>query len=666
MKKLFAFILSILLLSSVVLAVGDISLTDIVQPSAVKPTQVATGSFKVSSQSNLNVVVFVKNDLLLAGNPSKKIDAGAINFNPGSLSNVGSTPQQVSFTINVPEFTVPGTYQGAVEVTDTGANHDTFNIVLNILSDPKFDLVGASETTPLRVSAQEEETKTTTFQVKNTGNVVLNSLVISGFSFTDNDGEVANVAFSNIPSNVQPNAFGTITTSVTVPRNFDLGKYTKNVSVSDSALGITKNFVYELTIQPEICEVGVVSDGVAGGNNLDITVDKPDSGDDFNPGDVINIEVDVKNNDNDDLDVIVEAILYNIDKAEEVETAESDSASIRDGRTESFDFELEVPSDDIDEDDSYVLFIKASEEDDEDKNCNEESVTVDFELEDHMVVVDEVTFVPSTVACSESFDAVVDVVNVGAKDQDDIFVRLVQSALRVDLTSERFDLDKASDSDNDQTIRFNDVLVPANAEAKSYQFEAIVTFRDGDKTSSKFTNLVVQSCTGTPNNGGVNVGGNSGSTSGQASISLPTPRFTVRSGDAVSLPVIVSNTGSGSQTYTLEVTNVEGFAQSVPSKSLSLQSGESSTVYFVLNTKSDLNSAVNSGTVNVKSGNNVLATNVFNVEVQGGSSITGGFLGGFGDTLGDSRVFWIIGDIVLVILAIFFIKLIFTSGRKKQ
>ena len=63
-----------------------------------------------------------------------------------------------------------------------------------------------------------------------------------------------------------------------------------------------------------------------------------------------------------------------------------------------------------------------------------------------------------------------------------------------------------------------------------------------------------------------------------------------------------------------------------------------------------------------------LETKTFTVEVAGNAENGGSLTSGLGSLFGgetNSRVFWIIGDIILIIIAIFFIKLIFTGGKRK-
>ena len=62
----------------------------------------------------------------------------------------------------------------------------------------------------------------------------------------------------------------------------------------------------------------------------------------------------------------------------------------------------------------------------------------------------------------------------------------------------------------------------------------------------------------------------------------------------------------------------------------------------------------------MKAGNEVVDTKSFTVDVQ-----KTGLLDGFTTTgLSGTKVFWIIADVILVVIAIFFLKLIFGSKKK--
>ena len=112
--------------------------------------------------------------------------------------------------------------------------------------------------------------------------------------------------------------------------------------------------------------------------------------------------------------------------------------------------------------------------------------------------------------------------------------------------------------------------------------------------------------------------------------------------------------------YVVELQNAQDFTDSAPlPKTLILNPGQSETVYFNLITKSSLNTGKYTGTVVVRSGSNVLDTKAVTITAEKSSAFNFGL-----GNVNVNKAFWIAADLILIIVAIFFIKLIF--GRKKK
>ena len=99
--------------------------------------------------------------------------------------------------------------------------------------------------------------------------------------------------------------------------------------------------------------------------NIKVDIDEPGNNDEFLPRDKIDIEVNVENDEKEDLDIIVEAILFNIDDNEKIEKIKTDDFEVGDDDEEDIELELEIPDGEINEDDDYILFVIAFEQ------CNE-------------------------------------------------------------------------------------------------------------------------------------------------------------------------------------------------------------------------------------------------------------------------------------------------------
>ncbi|MEK6839431.1 MAG: hypothetical protein AABX72_00680, partial [Nanoarchaeota archaeon] len=126
---------------------------------------------------------------------------------------------------------------------------------------------------------------------------------------------------------------------------------------------------------------------------------------------------------------------------------------------------------------------------------------------------------------------------------------------------------------------------------------------------------------------------------------------------------VTNNENDEVVTFEVSLSDVGDFATPSSAKVVQLQPGQTSTVFLNFKTKQDIEQGTYTGTVSLKSGGQVVDTKLFTVEVAGEAEAP---KNGSGINFDTSKLFWIIGDIILIIVAIFFIRLIFTSGRRKK
>ena len=217
--------------------------------------------------------------------------------------------------------------------------------------------------------------------------------------------------------------------------------------------------------------------------NLKVKIKEPDNNDDFKFGEKIEIEVEVENNNEEDLDIIVEAILYDIDEDDEIEKIESKDIEINDNDEETFELSLEVPK--FDEDNNFILFVKAYEDDNENEQCNYDLIDLNLEKEKHDVIINEVKIMPDNIPNGGSFKALVEVENIGRKDIEDVYVVLKNRELNINLETDRFEL-----KDNEIKIASFSVIIPEDIDEKNYELEAFVYF--DNRENSKEGNLNVE------------------------------------------------------------------------------------------------------------------------------------------------------------------------------
>ncbi len=402
-----------------------------------------------------------------------------------------------------------------------------------------------------------------------------------------------------------------------------------------------------ITVFPQLCEDGEVGDDL---EISDLDLDE----DEYFIGDKISLDVDVDNDGTKDLDVNVEAFLYDVRQEDKLDDFDSDTTEIKDGDTELFEIELEFPFDnDLDEDDDFIIFVKAFEDGDEDTNCVQDMIDVDFERDDNDVVIEDVRVNPEVINPGENIEVAVDVLNVGNDDQDDASIEVINSQLRISQKSSKFDIERAGDDDS-MTSRFT-VKIPENAAVGDYTLTVRVLDEDEDAydRGEEFVTITVS--------------GQAEPEASSGSIEISQRSFNVDAGTSFTMPVTISNPSGSRATYTLAVTPVGSWASSV-SQIVSVEANSQSSLNVVLNAKSDAEAGSYTALVELKSGAETLASNTINVNVDsqtGLEPVTGGTVfRPVTDSNTVATVFWIIGDVALIVIIIYFITLLFRKRKK--
>ncbi len=467
---------------------------------------------------------------------------------------------------------------------------------------------------------------------------------------------------ANFPTQIGTTGGSVSQTFTWTPKDEDTGSNTIIFSVTDGTATVTKSV--EIIVGPEDA---VCDEGPQGDLRFSISSNDLDE-DEYLPGEIIDLEVDVDNNGNKDLDVIVEATLFDVSEDDELDEFESDEEEIKDGDDNTFDIELEVPLDgDLDEDGEFIIFVKAFEDREEDTNCDEDSIEVDIEREDNDVVIESISLTPSSVRPGDTVQLSVDVLNVGSNDQDDVTVEIVGNTLGIDERSESFNLDRATDNDDDFTERFL-ITIPNDASSGSHNINVRVLDEDEDvfdvdrdpersHDPEEFVTLTVSGGAGQP----------SGEVDGE--ISLIQTSLDVKVGDSFNIPVIVKNTGSESATFVVETSVTPSSGWSLPgAQTVVLDAGQETTVFPTLSANVDAGSY--NVLISLQADGNIVDSETLSVNVKGTGTetVTGGATGVsyFPTRLGEgtlSTVFFIIGDVALIVIIIYFISLLFRRRR---
>ena len=226
------------------------------------------------------------------------------------------------------------------------------------------------------------------------------------------------------------------------------------------SVGITVNNVEEPLI---FSDAPMCSDP---SNMIKVEIKDPDDGDDFEIGDIIDVEVKVSNDFFEDLDFDVEVHLYDLDDDESVEDADSDM-EIEEREDETFDFELEIPEDI--EDNDFVVYVYVENEDEE---CQSEFVEINIERLDDALSIDKIKIIPNDPQVGDIVEFLVRVDNIGTDDQD-IRIEIRNDELGLNIVSDEFELEEYGEDDSDtQTFLFT---VP-DVESGVYDIEFEVFF----------------------------------------------------------------------------------------------------------------------------------------------------------------------------------------------
>ena len=507
------FMLAFSMLGNVNLVKADIAGVTVSNP-VVSPQKLVLGQpaleiVEVTVTITNNNIVLLPVELRVTSNIPTNANGEPLQVEPLQVNNVVIVdgildpldPQQTieaSFEITKRPNTVAGTYNGAITITELLAGVPTVNTIVKDYSviveslNKKLSATGLNEDSEFEIISEEDNTVAEEITLQNIGNVELSGLSfkVSG-TFTDGTetiglkakfGSDANALYQDIvldqalpmlgivlaPQATSPIlSTSPISLQVHVPQDLNLDTYTGNIVILDSVNQPILTIPLVLKIEPEICSEGIIG-------NLKFDITDPDNGDDFKIGDEIPISVEVDNKDNKDLNVVVEAILYDLDRAKKIESIESDSLEIEKGTAEDFDLTMIVPNDeDIDPDNNYILYIKASEDGDENLNCVYKSIDVDLERDDDDVRITTLTVTPSIASQGSMVSFSILVENIGTDDQKDAYIKLTSTELGLDLMSSRFDVKKYDKSGNDrvETLTFT---VPVDKTARDYTIEAFV------------------------------------------------------------------------------------------------------------------------------------------------------------------------------------------------
>ena len=415
---------------------------------------------------------------------------------------------------------------------------------------------------------------------------------------TDNDDDELRLTFQE-QITVLNNSSSTLTINADADNGLDTNEYTSTITFTDINTSETTTLGFTAQVSVGICDFGQV------GSSLKMDVKEPDTGDDYKPGDIIDIEVDIDNIGTSNVRTQVEVFLYDEDTV--IESTSSSTENIEEGEDETFILSIKIPTDsrDISEDENYRLYIKAFDDDNEDEECIQDSVSLDIKLEKHDIKIEESSrLLPSTAYCGETVTLIVDVTNVGEKDED-VTLSVENSALFINEVSDTFEIENF-DSDNDnegsRTFRFD---IPEDAREGDYNLNIEASF-SGDRDTMSLP-LMVTSC---------------------GDVTAPAGRFefdtsnlffkseqslNLEEGESTTVHLLVENNAPERRVFFISLESSE-FAEAT-SATVTVDAFKSTNIFLPLTLYSDVEEGTYSATVELSDGLNVLTSESLTVQV---------------------------------------------------
>lgn len=482
---------------------------------------------------------------------------------------------------------------------------------------------------------------------------------------TDSDmGDVLTFSLTASPDDMTINsATGVITWT---PNEDQIGSHTVTVKVADNgAPQASTEQTFTIFARPKSVCGNYVSGSDIRITDVNIENDNQNE-EDFYPGDTINIQVDTENKGNDKIeDIVVKTILYDTTDGKIIDSSKSDRFNLQEGDSETSELTLEVPKDIIIDND-MILFTSAYEDGNDDQNCHwEYDDSLDFKRRKHDIAINEATLTPETVKAGKTVEAKIYVENVGDRDEENSYIKIKNSELKIDKKSELFNTDSYENGNDDEYTATVTFTVPVDTKADEYDLEIYVYDENNNiyESGKKFVTLTVEAATPAAQP----------STTGTATIAVKEISETLEPGKAYSIPVELTNKASEAKEYKIMLTNIEDWAGSTSVIDAYLIQGQTSTYYLTIVPKADATGGKHSATVTIKEGTAVLTTKTlsFTIPEKQVSSVTGGTVldvktedKTIFQNLFSGTTFWMIGDLVLVLVAVFFIRMLFSKKEE--
>ncbi len=519
----------------------------------------------------------------------------------------------------------------------------TINAIIDLQSETSayalltIPSITINESKSLSVSSSTipTDSNSTTITIKNEGNTILSGITLNA----SGDFEVSFDQTSAFSLSAGDSKDVLVTADSADIEDLITGSVTINASNTEvSATG-------KVSLAGEFCEYGNPGNDLKvkkiNFNNLGIGDDK-----EWYPYDVIEVEVKIENNDDDDDidDIVLEWGLYDSNGDWIIEPIEEDEFDVSADDEEVITFEVDL-SDDVDldnlDDGNYDFYVRATGDSDSGNTvCASDSVEIDVILENDFVILTELEVV-GTPFCGSVIQVKADVVNIGKKEQKDVYVDIYNSDLKIDEQAIIGDIDAF----DDKTLNF-EFTIPTDLDEKNYHLHLDIYDEDddiyeSDGDKSKHTLAI-------------NVSGNCVKIA--SAVVYASLESGGKAGQEMQIRASVTNTGSEEKTFTVDAADYSDWAElvSIEPSSLTLDEDEEKDVIITLNVDSDAPEEVTFSIV-LEDEDGETVTQPVSATVEKGFSLKGLF--------GDKGYIWGIAALNILLIIIIILVAIRVSRR---
>ncbi len=321
-------------------------------------------------------------------------------------------------------------------------------------------------------------------------------------------------------------------------------------------------------------------------------------------GQTLKVRVGLKALSNNVEDVEVEAKISGYEHGSVVDSIEE--VDVTKNTVKYVTLELDLPADMAEKEEQYLLRLRVL---DQNTQAFNEVVTLNVESAQNAVRIADVAFSPSlTVKAGRSLLTTVLVENIGEKDEEDVKVTVEVPELNLKASEFIDELEFNNNDDSGADVEEADEMqlnIPADTKAGEYTVKVTVHYDDlTESVSETYTLTVVESEFVKPQQ-----------KSGKTVLAAGPEMQTVAAGKTATYAVALTNDGSASKAYTVEVATGDWATASVSEKLVVLEPGQSKVVYVDLTAANDATAGEHLASLTVKSGSNVLETVVLKATV---------------------------------------------------